>query len=90
MSKAVAKQVLGEMDGVVSVEKPTGNNLAVAINKRESGTGKLRAAGLDVDTDADVVGSTAALEEKMQQSEAFHFAAHTEAIHIETGVVNTA
>jgi hypothetical protein len=34
------------------------------------------------------VGSRPALEEAMQtDSEAFHFAAHTDAVHIETGVI---
>ena len=90
VSTKAAIQEITSMAGVVFVETTAGGNIAVAIDQRHAGKNKLRAAGLDVDTDMDLIGSKAALTEAMQNdSEAFNFAARTDAVHIETGVVVT-
>ena len=81
-------QKLDAIDGVAYTEETAGNNIPIAISKRHTAKAELRAAGLMIDTEANPVGSRPALEEAMQtDSEAFHFAAHTDAVHIETGVI---
>lgn len=88
MRGKTVKQRLDSMDGVVQTEATAGNAIAVAIDTRNSGKSELRVAGLMIDTEAELVGSKVALEEAMRDSsEAFHFAARTDAIHIETGVI---
>lgn len=81
-------QRLDSITGVVHVEATAGNAIAVAIDTRNAGLAELRAAGLMIDTEAKLVGSTVALEEAMQnETDAFHFAARTDTVHITTGVI---
>jgi len=88
-SKESVMQKLSEMAGVVTAEMTAGN-IAVAIDKRNASKAQIRGRGLMIDTEAEVVGKKVALEEAMQnESEAFHFAARTDAVHIETGIIST-
>ena len=82
------KKRLDSMTGVVFAEATARNAIVVAIDTRNSGLAELRAAGLMIDTEAEPVGSKVALEEAMQdETDAFHFAARTDAVHITTGVI---
>jgi len=88
-SKESVMQKLSEMAGVVTAEMTAGS-IAVAIDKRNASKAQIRGRGLMIDTEAEVVGKKVALEEAMQnESEAFHFAARTDAVHIETGIIST-
>lgn len=88
MSGKTVTQRLDSITGVVYAEATAGNAIAVAIDTRNSGKSELRVAGLMIDTEAELVGSKVALGEAMRDSsEAFHFAARTDAVHIETGVI---
>ena len=87
-SKESVMQKLDEMAGVVTAELTAGS-IAVAIDQRNASKAQIRGRGLMIDTDAEVVGKKVALEEAMQtESEAFHFAARTDAVHIETGIIS--
>lgn len=82
--EAAIKQKLNAMDGIVYVEATAGSHVVVAID-----TSHLRAAGLMIDTEAEIVGHRVALEEAMQADDsAFNYSASPDAVHIETGVIS--
>lgn len=87
--EAAVKQKLNAMDGIVYVEATAGSHVVVAIDTRHVGTGHLRAAGLMIDTEAEILGHRVALEEAMQTDDsAFNYSASPDAVHIETGIIS--